>query len=251
MAQDRVVNPDGSQHWRVPEAEQLETDAYHIWKPRPLLRSVHWKTVPEVPREAAAGAYDVFVDQRAFVAMHQHIWEAGAAEGPFGYLIGDLCEDPESERRYIIISAAIRSKFPFQEEGAQQVSGEASVALQLEVDRRRGILAGWYHRHRQGPVRLSAADLETHDRLFPEPWQIALLFVADSREPAGGCFRRTLEGLSPDQPLPFYEMVSNESLMARGVRRSRLDWHKSPRNLRRNRTKSRRNDHRCRQSKRR
>jgi hypothetical protein len=110
------------------------------------------------------------------------------------------------------------------EAGPEQIQGEALVAMQLEVDRRRGVLAGWYHRHEEGPVELTAEDLKTHERHFPEPWQVALLFVTDYAEPAGGCFRRTRAGLAGDVPLPFFEMVSNESLLARGVRRSHMDW---------------------------
>ena len=213
-----------SPEWRVPGDEQLETDAYHVWKPRPLLRSVHWKPVPAPSREAGVGSYDVFVDQRVLRALHQHIWNAAPGETPHGFLVGDLCEDPDTGRRYVIVSAAVPSQFPMVEEGPEQIQGEALVAMQLEVDRRRGVLAGWYHRHREGPVELTAEDLKTHERHFPEPWQIALLFVTDYAEPAGGCFRRTRAGLAGEVPLPFFEMVSNESLLARGVRRSHMDW---------------------------
>ena len=54
--------------------------------------------------------------------------------------------------------------------------------------------------------------------------QIALLLVTDYAEPAGGRFRRTRAGMAGDVALPFFEMVSNESLLARGVRRSHMDW---------------------------
>ena len=210
--------------WRVDGDEQLETSAYHVWKPRPLLRSVHWKPSPAGPKDAAAGSYDVFIDQRVFSAVHQHLWGAAPGEAPFGFLVGDLCEDPDTGRRYVIVSAAIPSKFPFVEEGPTQVPGEAVVAMQLEVDRRRGVLAGWYHRHGSGVVELTAEDVQTHEKHFPEPWHVALLFVTDFAQPAGACFRRTRHGFAPDTPLPFFEMVSNESLLAKGVRRSHMDW---------------------------
>jgi hypothetical protein len=224
MNEDQPDDSPESPEWRVPGDEQLETDAYHVWKPRPLLRSVHWKPVPAPPKEAGVGSYDVFVDQRVLKALHQHIWNAAPTESPHGFLVGDLCEDPDTGRRYVIISAAVPSRFPMVEEGPDQIQGEALVAMQLEVDRRRGVLAGWYHRHREGPVELTPADLKTHERHFPEPWQVALLFVTDHAEPAGGCFRRTRAGLAGDVSLPFFEMVSNESLLARGVRRSHMDW---------------------------
>jgi len=224
MNEDQHDESPESPEWRVPGDEQLETDAYHVWKPRPLLRSVHWKPVPAPSREAGVGSYDVFVDQRVLRALHQHIWNAAPGESPHGFLVGDLCEDPDTGRRYVIVSAAVPSRFPMVEEGPEQIQGEALVAMQLEVDRRRGVLAGWYHRHKEGPLELTAEDLKTHERHFPEPWQIALLFVTDYAEPAGGCFRRSRAGLAGDVPLPFFEMVSNESLLARGVRRSHMDW---------------------------
>ncbi len=224
MNEDRREGSSESPEWRVPGDEQLETNAYHVWKPRPLLRSVHWKPLPPPSREAGLGSYDVFIDQRVLKAIHQHVWAATAGQEPLGFLVGDLCEDPDTGRRYVIVSAAVPSKFPLSEEDPEQIRGEALVAMQLEVDRLRGVLAGWYHRHATGPVELTAEDLQTHERHFPEPWQIALLFVTDHAEPAGGCFRRTRNGLAGDVPLPFFEMVSNESLLARGVRRSRMDW---------------------------
>ncbi len=224
MNDDQRNESSQQPEWRVPREEQLETDAYHVWKPRPLLRSVHWKPVPAPSRDGAAGSYDVFLDQRVFTAIHQHLWHAAPGEEPFGFLVGDLCEDPDTGRRYLIVSAAVPSKFPLAEDETAQIPGEALVAMQLEVDRRRGVLAGWYHRHRAGEVALTAEDVATHERHFPEPWQIGLLFVTDYHQPAGGCFRRTRDGLAGDAPLAFFEMVSNESLLPRGVRRSNMDW---------------------------
>ena len=211
--------------WQASKKElQIDADAYHIWTPRPLERSVYWRPDPEPPRDAVSGSYEVFLDQRAFVAMHEHVWKAEAGRSQFGYLIGDLCEDPTPGRRFVIITAAVPSRFPFLEAGPEQISAEASVAMQLEVERRRGVLVGWYHSHLAGDAVLSPEDVATHERLFSDPWQVAFLFVADPHAPAGACFRRTPEGLDRELRLPFYERVTNESLLAKGVRRSRVDW---------------------------
>ncbi len=211
--------------WQASEKErQIDAEAYHIWTPRPLERSVYWRPDPEPLRDAVSGSYEVFLDQRAFVAMHEHVWKAEAGRSQFGYLIGDLCEDPTPGRRFVIITAAVPSRFPFLEAGPEQISAEASVALQLEVERRRGVLVGWYHSHLAGDAVLSPEDVATHERLFSDPWQVAFLFVADPHAPAGACFRRTPEGLDRGLRLPFYERVTNESLLAKGVRRSRVDW---------------------------
>jgi proteasome lid subunit RPN8/RPN11 len=39
----------------------------------------------------------------------------------------------------------------------------------------RSKVAGWYHSHTRSEIFLSEADLEIHQRLFPEPWQVALV----------------------------------------------------------------------------
>lgn len=225
MDENRRDSEDGKPVWQASDQErQVDADAYHIWTPRPLIRSVYWRPDPEPPREAVAGSYEVFLDQRVFATMHEHVWNATVGRSQFGYLIGDLCEDPSANRRFVIVTAAAPSRFPFFEAGPEQIPAEASAALQLEVERRRGVLVGWYHSHPAGDARLSQEDVETHARLFPESWQVAFLFVNDPRAPAGACFRRTPEGFDGELRLPFYEMVTNESLLAKGVRRSRVDW---------------------------
>jgi proteasome lid subunit RPN8/RPN11 len=225
MDEEPRDNEDRKPVWQASEKErQIDADAYHIWTPRPLIRSVYWRPDPEPPRDAVSGSYEVFLDQRAFITMHEHVWKAEPGRSQFGYLIGDLCEDPTASRRFVIVTNAVPSRFPFLEAGPEQIGAEASVALQLEVERRRGVLVGWYHSHLAGPAVLSPEDVATHERLFADPWQVAFLFVADPRAPAGACFRRTPEGLDRELRLPFYEMVTNESLLAKGVRRSRVDW---------------------------
>jgi proteasome lid subunit RPN8/RPN11 len=209
---------------RSEDDRQIEAEAYHIWTPRPLIRSVYWRPEEEPPRESVSGSYEVFVDQRAFTGMHDHVWHASFDESPFGYLVGDLCEDPTANRRFVIVTQVIPSRFPFREADSEQISGEASVAMQLEVERKRGVLVGWYHSHPGGAPELTPNDVATHERLFPDPWQIAILFITDPRRPTGATFRRTPAGLDGGLPLPFYEMVTNESLLAKGVRRSRVDW---------------------------
>ena len=181
--------------WQASGQErQIDADAYHIWTPRPVVRSVFWRPDPEPPRDAVSGSYEVFLDQRVFAGMHEHVWKADPGQSRFGYLIGDLCEDPAASRRFVIIRAAVPSRFPFQEAGPEQIAAEASVALQLEVERRRGVLVGWYHSHPSGDAVLSPEDVATHDRLFSDPWQVAFLFISDPRAPAGACFRRTPDG---------------------------------------------------------
>ena len=224
MTDDRKDDQSKRPSWQLPQERQPESDAYHIWTPRPLLRSIYWKPDPPPPFETVSSTYEIFVDQRAWLTMHEHVWQTGPEKTPFGYLIGDLCEDPNANRRFVTVTAALPARFDFLESAAEQISREATLALQLEVERRRGVLAGWYHRHLGGEVAMSQSDVATHHQHFPEPWHCAFVFVGGGDRSAGGCFRSTPEAFAGDLLLPFYEMASNESLLARGMKRSYLDW---------------------------
>jgi proteasome lid subunit RPN8/RPN11 len=224
MTDDRKDDQSKRPSWQLPQERQPESDAYHIWTPRPLLRSIYWKPDPPPPFETVSSTYEIFFDQRAWLTMHEHVWQTGTERTPFGYLIGDLCEDPNANRRFVTITAALPARFDFLENAAEQISREATLALQLEVERRRGVLAGWYHRHLGGEVAMSQSDVATHHQHFPEPWHCAFVFVGGGDRCAGGCFRSTPEAFAGDLLLPFYEMASNESLLARGLKRSYLDW---------------------------
>jgi len=224
MTDDRKDEERKTPSWQLPQERQPDSDAYHIWTPRPLLRSIYWKPVPAPPFEAVSASYEIFVDQRAWLTMHEHVWQTPAEKTPFGYLVGDLCEDPNANRRFVNITAALPARFDFHEDATEQISREATLALQLEVERRRGVLAGWYHRHLGGEVRMTEEDVRTHHQHFDEPWQCAFVFVAGGERSEGGCFRSTPDAFAGDLQLPFYEMASNESLLARGVKRSYLDW---------------------------
>lgn len=224
MTDDRKDEERKTPSWQLPQERQPDSDAYHIWTPRPLLRSIYWKPVPAPPFEAVSASYEIFVDQRAWLTMHEHVWQTPAEKTPFGYLVGDLCEDPNANRRFVNITAALPARFDFHEDATEQISREATLALQLEVERRRGVLAGWYHRHLGGEVRMTEQDVRTHHQLFDDPWQCAFVFVSGGDRSEGGCFRSTPDAFAGDMQLPFYEMASNESLLARGVKRSYLDW---------------------------
>ncbi|MCX6629054.1 MAG: Mov34/MPN/PAD-1 family protein, partial [Candidatus Solibacter sp.] len=54
---------------------------------------------------------------------------------------------------------------------------------------------GWYHSHTRSEIFLSEADLEIHQRFFPEPWQVALVMKPHTFEPARiGFFFREANG---------------------------------------------------------
>jgi proteasome lid subunit RPN8/RPN11 len=54
---------------------------------------------------------------------------------------------------------------------------------------------GWYHSHTRSEIFLSDADVEIHQRFFPEKWQIALVLKPSTFEPTrGGFFFREADG---------------------------------------------------------
>jgi|SRR5579871_504191 len=61
-----------------------------------------------------------------------------------------------------------------------------------ELDR---VAVGWYHSHTRSEIFLSEADLEIHNRYFPEPWQIALVLRPSTFQPTrAGFFFRAADG---------------------------------------------------------
>ncbi|MFQ5890898.1 MAG: hypothetical protein ACE5JR_12770, partial [Gemmatimonadota bacterium] len=180
--------------------------------------------VPRVPPAKREGAYDVFIMQHALADLLDHVGSAPPGERPFGFLVGDLCEDLDAAVRYVLISTVCRSPVPFIEDSRSQITAEAWAALQRAADLRRGSLVGWYHRHASGPIELSEHDLATHRRHFSEPWHSAILVVTDHEQRKGGFFRRTSRGFSGSLLLPFYEVVASECLLVKGGKRTRLDW---------------------------
>src|SRR5579862_1707858 len=54
---------------------------------------------------------------------------------------------------------------------------------------------GWYHSHTLSEISLSEADLEIHQRYFPESWQVALVLKPRSFQPTrAGFFFRDPDG---------------------------------------------------------
>ena len=54
---------------------------------------------------------------------------------------------------------------------------------------------GWYHSHTRSEIFLSDADLEIHNRFFPQPWQVALVMKPHTFQPMRcGFFFREADG---------------------------------------------------------
>ncbi len=199
------------------------SEALHIWRPRPLVRAIEWRP-REQPLTAGSAGYEVFVMQDTFSELISRA-RGRDVQSSFGFLVGDLCECPESGIKYVLVTSTIEARFRFAETATPQIPPEAYVAMQLKLDRRVGTLVGWFHSHADvDEVRLSENDIATHHKYFNEPWQSALVLVPRAERPLGGFFRSSAEGLNGDLLRPFYEVLSARSFVARGVRYTCVNW---------------------------
>jgi len=140
-------------------------------------------------------------------------------QGLIGFLVGDLCECPDTNVSYLIIDSALRLNQPIYGDRTMDVVTRLWDRIEAQAAEQRGHLIGWYHTHPPHPIALSQHDLETHEHYFAEPWQIALIIGsgADGTEPAAGLFRAGSDETWPTTPRPFYELLGEESLLAGDV----------------------------------
>ncbi len=85
---------------------------------------------------------------------------------------------------------------------------------------------GWYHSHTRSEISLCEADVDIHNRYFPERWQVALLLRPSTLQPtrAGFFFREpdgTIHAEASYQefvvePLPLQQVPAAEAEAARG-----------------------------------
>jgi hypothetical protein len=199
------------------------SEPLHIWRPRPLVRAIEWS-----PTDAGVvgdrAAYEVFVMQDTLTELLKRLY-VNASAAQFGFMVGDLCECPESGIRYVLVTSTIAARNRFDEDGSPQIPAEAYVAMQLKLDRRVGGLVGWYHVHPNADVvHMSENDVATHGRYFADPWQSALIVAPSTTGPRAGLFRAGRDGFAPEVLRPFHEVLSARSFVARGVRHTCVNW---------------------------
>lgn len=92
-----------------------------------------------------------------------------------------------------------------------------SIASWLKEPDLAGLEAvGWYHSHTREEIFLSETDLETYDRDFPEPWQVAMVLRPRDDEPVRvGFFFRESDGfIRTDQSYREFMVERPESVPA-------------------------------------
>src|SRR5438067_11018545 len=80
-------------------------------QPIPVARSILWSPGSEGGSAQRPGhiPFPVFLSQSALTANHEHVaTPARSGQGGLGFLLGDLCECPETNVAYLLIDAARR-----------------------------------------------------------------------------------------------------------------------------------------------
>ena len=192
-------------------------------RPIPLARSILWAPASGGRRPGDIPV-PIFLSQAALTAIHEHL--AGpprSGQGSLGFLLGDLCECPETNVSYLIIDAALRLNQALYGDRSRDVVTQLWDRIEAQLEEQQAHLLGWYHTHPPLPLVLSPDDVETHEHYFGEPWQVALLIATDTAEPAGAFFRAGSEGWI-STPLPFYELLQDDSIRPDGKKRSFVTW---------------------------
>src|SRR5213595_1197687 len=199
-------------------------------KPIPLARSILWSPTA-APGTVGGGRpgnipFPVFLAQSALAAIREHLATAPApGQGILGFLVGDLCECPDTSVAYLIIDAALRLSQPIYGDRTTDVVTRIWDRIVAQVEATKGHLIGWYHTHAPLPVALSVHDIETHEHYFAEPWQVALVLGSDpDGQPIAGLFRAGADEAWATTVLPFYELLSEESFRPGGKKRSFVTW---------------------------
>ena len=198
-------------------------------QPIPVARSILWSPASEGGGGGAQRPghvpFPVFLSQSALTAIHEHVaTPARPGQGVLGFLLGDLCECPETNVAYLLIDAALRLNQAIYGDRTRDVVTRLWDRVQEQLETQQAHLIGWYHTHPPLPLSLTEHDLETHEHYFGEPWQVTLLLGTDPEEPAAGFFRAGPEESWVSTPLPFYELLSAESIRPDGKKRSFVTW---------------------------
>src|SRR5438034_395906 len=193
-------------------------------RPIPVARSILWAPPLGGGVRPAEIPFPIFLSQVALTAISEHVaTPLRAGQGVLGFLLGDLCECPETNVSYLVIDAALRLNQAIHGDRSRDVVTRLWDKIEAQLAEQQAHLIGWYHTHAPLPLTLSDHDVETHEHYFAEPWQVAMLLATDPAEPAGAFFRAGADEWVAT-PLPFYELLSDDSIRPGGKKRSFVTW---------------------------
>ncbi len=199
-------------------------------QPMPMDRAILWNP-PAAPGTTSPGGkstsrspYPIFFQQEAVIALQEHL-KSSPTQAIFGFLIGDVYRDPENGALYTIIDKTLKLSQAIYGDKTEVVVSRLWDRMQEQLKKAAGTLLGWYHSHPGQGGFLTAHDVETHDKFFTDPWQVAILVAAEAGGVTGRFFRATQGNTDWHKtPLAFYELLQPDSIKPDGKKRSFITW---------------------------
>jgi len=174
-------------------------------------------------RPSGRSPYPVFFQQEAVIALQEHL-KSSPTQAIFGFLIGDVYRDPETGVLYTIIDKTLKLSQPIYGDKTEVVVSRLWDRMQEQLKKAAGTLLGWYHSHPGQGGFFTAHDVETHEKFFTDPWQVAILVAAEAGGVTGRFFRSSQSADWHKTPLPFYELLQPDSIKSDGKKRSYIVW---------------------------
>src|SRR5256884_5264969 len=150
----------------------------------PLAQSILWSPTA-TPGTGGGGRgggrpgnipFPVFLAQSALAAVREHLATAPpSGQGILGFLVGDLCECPDSNVSYLIIDAALRLSQPIYGDRTTDVVTRIWERIVAQAEEQKGHLIGWDHTHAPLPVSVVGSGHELDGAHFREPVAVAPL----------------------------------------------------------------------------
>src|SRR5437870_1642306 len=195
----------------------------------PLDRAILWNP-PAAPgatspggRSSSRAPYPIFFQQEAVIALQEHL-KSSPTQAIFGFLIGDVYRDPEAGVLYIVIDKTLKLSQPIYGDKTEVVVSRLWDRMQQQLAKAAGSLLGWYHSHPGQGGYLTAHDVETHEKFFTDPWQVAVLVAAEAGGVTGKFFRASQDADWHKTPQSFYELLQPDSIKPDGKKRSFITW---------------------------
>src|SRR5438874_1551771 len=193
-------------------------------QPMPMDRAILWNP-PAAPgaRPSGRAPYPIFFQQEAVIALQEHL-KSSPTQAIFGFLIGDLFRDPETGVLYAVIDKTLKLSQAIYGDKTEVVVSRLWDRMQQQLAKAQGSLLGWYHSHPGQGGFLTQHDVETHEKFFTDPWQVAVLVAAEAGGVTGKFFRASQDGDWHKTPQSFYELLQPDSIKPDGKKRSFITW---------------------------
>src|SRR5438445_819351 len=126
-------------------------------RPIPVARSILWAPPLGGGVRPAEIPFPIFLSQVALTAISEHVaTPLRAGQGVLGFLLGDLCECPETNVSYLVIDAALRLNQAIHGDRSRDVVTRLWDKIEAQLAEQQAHLIGWYHTHAPRPPHAPA-----------------------------------------------------------------------------------------------